>query len=35
MCLRMFAQLIMIFNHFSAEGGLFIFTEKKLDEFII
>ena len=27
---RIFAQLIMIFNHFGSEGGLFIFTGKKI-----
>ncbi len=27
---RIFAQLIMIFNHFGDEGGLFIFTGKKI-----
>jgi SAM-dependent methyltransferase len=27
---RIFSQLIMIFNHFGAEGGLFIFTGKKI-----
>ncbi len=26
---RIFSQIIMIFNHFGAEGGLFIFTGKK------
>ena len=26
---RIFSQLIMIFNHFGSEGGLFIFTGKK------
>ena len=30
---RIFAQVIMIFNHFGAEGGLFIFTGKKLNKF--
>jgi|TARA_A100001011_G_scaffold400550_1_gene516164 2-polyprenyl-3-methyl-5-hydroxy-6-metoxy-1,4-benzoquinol methylase len=30
---RIFSQLIMIFNHFGAEGGLFIFTGKKLNKF--
>ena len=28
---RIFSQIIMIFNHFGAEGGLFIFTGKKND----
>jgi len=32
---RVFSQLIMIFNHFGAEGGLFIFTGKKVGKFII
>ena len=27
---RIFAQLIMIFNHFGSEGGLFIFNGKKI-----
>ncbi len=27
---RIFSQIIMIFNHFGAEGGLFIFTGKKI-----
>jgi len=27
---RVFAQLIMIFNHFGSEGGLFIFSGKKV-----
>ena len=26
---RIFSQIIMIFNHFGSEGGLFIFTGKK------
>ncbi len=27
---RIFSQIIMIFNHFGSEGGLFIFTGKKI-----
>ena len=27
---RIFTQLIMIFNHFGSEGGLFIFNGKKI-----
>ena len=26
---RIFSQILMIFNHFGSEGGLFIFTGKK------